>query len=192
MSENNQCPLVEWYSFKVACTIKTCKNNTIRLSTGCLGLEHRFAAGDKIITDSEILLYKFYRTPINARGVAALRKKTLTQVKHTLVLSEFIEYLDETIAENDKVFVYLPGTSKAVDKAIAKSPLRFKRLGYKQWMLPYLTHPGVWSDFVKAKSVDRKVKHSDIFLLRPKEHKDFISAVHSLGKKKSSLKYHHA
>ena len=178
MSDENQCPLVDWYSFENKCSIRTCKYFTQRLPSGCLGIGHTFSAGDKSITDSEILLYKFAGEDMTARGVASLRKKTLNNVKSTMVLCKFIEYLEETVQEKD--FVYIPGTSKAIDKALAKSPLRFKQIGYKQWMLPYLTHSAVWAEFVKKTSVDSKIKHSDIFLLRPKEHKNFVTAVQSL------------
>lgn len=178
MIKDKQCPLVDWYSFEDKCSIRTCKYYTPRLNSGCLGIDHNFSAGDKAITDSEILLYKFYGEDITARGVATLRKKTLNNVKNTMVLCKFIEYLEDTISDKD--FVYIPGTHKSIDKALQKSPLRFKRIGYKQWMLPYITHPKIWSEFTNKINVDSKIKHSDIFLLRPKEHKDFVHAVQSL------------
>ena len=176
--ETNDCPLVDWYKFKDKCQIKTCKYYTSRYKSGCLGIEHKFASGEKVITDSEILYYKFPGEKMTARGVATLRKKTLQQVKFTVVLSSFIEYLEDNVSDND--FIYIPGTSKTIDKALARSALRFKQLGYKQWMLPYLTHSQYWESFKKSTDVDKKIKHSDIFLLRPKEHRDFVRAVQSL------------
>lgn len=176
----NDCPLVDWYKFKGKCPIRTCKNHTERLKTGCLGLEHKFSSGDKVITDSELLIYKFPKQRMTSRSVSSLRKKTLNQVKYSMVLSEFIQYLEDSIPESDRGFVYILGTDRYIDKALMKSPLRFRRLGYKQWMLPYLSHPGYWNAFVTKAGVDEKIKHSDIFLLRPKEHKDFIEAMQSL------------
>lgn len=176
----NDCPLVEWFTFKGKCPIRTCKNHTERLSTGCLGIEYKFSSGDKVITDSELLIYKFPGQKMTSRSVSSLRKKTLNQVKYCMVLNEFIQYLEEVVQEQNKNFIYIKGTNKYIDKVLEKSPLRFKRLGYKQWMLPYLADLEYWKDFVAKVGVDEKIKHANILLLRPKEHKDFIHAMHNL------------
>lgn len=135
------CPIVPWYQFK-QCDIATCKNHTKETARCCLELDRKKPEGTKQFSDAELNFYKFKDKGISTRLVQIHRKNAVQNVKAILALKKFIEW----IADN-----FQPGGTfnypdfRALEK---ESPLRIKRLGWKNWMWEYVLDDQVWSRFV--------------------------------------------
>ncbi len=168
------CPLVDWFVFEDKCKVKTCKYHTTRTKHGCLSLDHSFPSGDRIISDSELVLYKFAGKDMDVKGVMALKRKTQIDVKACLVMYSFLEYIKEREKYN---FEYEQGQSEEIDYYIKISSLRFKRIGFKTWMLPYIVSNKVWESFVLAKHVDDKITLNSCLLLKTKDFQRFKYAI---------------
>lgn len=175
---DHECPVQPWFKFCETCPVKSCKYNNPHTKTKCLALDHKFPGGDKPISDAELQIFKFRDSPedMTPRSIATLRKQITQKVVNVTVLFFFIQYLEEEFKEKP-LFSYVHGTSLNLDKALLRSSLRFKRLGYKQWMLPLLTSTQTWEAFCKAQNISSRIKHNNIFLLRPKEFQNFQQEV---------------
>lgn len=161
--EIHKCHLIDWFLFKNQCPIHTCKYWTSEVSTHCLMLHHKFPSGDRTISDSELILYKFARQDLNVKDLINLRKHGLNNIRLTLTLYHFIEH----IRDNYKPAKVIK--SRKLNQLLAKSNLKFRRLGYRPWMLAHLVDSNVWDKFCKKELIDDKVNHSQIFLLKPKQ-----------------------
>lgn len=169
------CPLQPWFKFEGGCPVKSCKYNNPHTQSKCLALDHKFPGGDKTISDAELQIFKFRDRgeDISPRAIAALRKQITQRVTNVVVLSLLIQYIEDKYDKKTNTFNYLNGTNPSIDKALMRSSLRFKKLGYKTWMLPLLVSNNVWESFCKAQNVSARIKHNNIFLLRPKEFQNF-------------------
>jgi hypothetical protein len=171
------CHLVEWFKFRNVCPVHTCKYWTQEVNTHCLMIHHKFPSGDRTISDSELLIYKFARQDLNVKDLINLRKHNLNNIRLTLILYHFIEYI------RDNYEPIKPIKSRKIKHLFLKSSLKFRRLGYKPWMLSYLVDSNVWDKFCKKELIDDKVNHNQIFLLKPKQFDQLVKMVRSRSNK---------
>lgn len=141
---SNQCPLVEWYRFK-QCTIATCKNFSTKCKSNCMQLDRIEPKGTKVISDAELHLYKFPDEAVSTRLIALRRKKAVSQVKNILILKHFIAYLKEVQVKASKI--NLKYESDLIDRYKNKYPFKIKRLGFEDWMWPFITDEVVFSTY---------------------------------------------
>lgn len=135
-----ECPLVPWYKHH-ECDIRTCKNYTTETEHHCLELDRRKPEGTKQFSDAELNLYKFRSRKISTRLVQIHRKNAVQAVKAILILHKFIEWLADNYKEG--------ATFDHPDMQLLEkeSPLKIKRLGWKNWMWEYILDDKVWIKF---------------------------------------------
>ncbi len=146
--ELNTCVYVGWYRFK-RCGIKTCKNYTSRTENGCLALDRQAPIGNKIISDSELNLFKFHEDGISTRAASQKRKKAVNRVKGILALRGYIEHIHQ------KYRISLNSELRFTDPLLLGArkvyPLKVKRLGFKNWMWPLLLNEREYKAFAEKK-----------------------------------------
>lgn len=180
-----QCPTVDWFLFKQKCPITTCKYHNTQTTHCCMAIDHKFPSGDRIISDSELLVYKFAGENTDVRSIAAMRKRGLTDIRFTVILYHFIEYIRSNYIKDKYKFVYYKGTNQLLDKLFARSNLRFKKLGFESWMLPLVVDDAIWTAFRTDQKIDDKVGHNCLLLLRPKEFENFAACIKTLAGSKT-------
>lgn len=142
----NSCIYVAGFQFH-ECTITSCKNHTEVTITKCLAIDRVQPAGNKIISDAELHLYKFSDKKVSTRLISIKRKKAIMRVKGILILHAFIEYIrDGYKPKSDEVY-----NMKAIRRAEASYPLKIRKLQFENWMWPYLTSKKVWRKFASHK-----------------------------------------
>ncbi len=139
--KTQQCVYIDWYKFK-QCTIRTCKNYSSGTVTRCLAIDRVQPMGNKIISDAELHLFKFPGTGVSTRLISIKRKKAVTRVKCILILQKFIEYIRLYHEPDERYW-----SGKLVERLELDYPLRVMRLGYMNWMLPYLTSRKTYAKF---------------------------------------------
>ena len=139
--KTHSCQYVEWYKFK-QCSVRTCKNFSDTTSSKCLAIDRVQPSGNKVISDAELHLFKFAEAGVSTRLISLKRKKAVTRVKAILILREFIEYIKQHHKPDHRYW-----SGKVVEKVEIEYPLRVMRLGYMNWMLPYLTCSTVYAKF---------------------------------------------
>lgn len=141
-----QCVFVDWYRFK-RCEVTTCKNWTSRTEHACLGVDRVQPTGNKIISDSELHYFKFYDSGISTKYVSIKRKETTQRVKAILTLHSFLRFISTRYGERPKQS-FLNPRIQTLEK---KYPFKVKRLGYENWMLPYLVSKKAFKAFLHGK-----------------------------------------
>lgn len=132
--ETRQCPYVSWFRFKT-CTIKTCKNFTDKTASKCLAIDREAPTGNKVISDAEIHLFKFHNDNVSTRLVSMRRKKAVDRVKCILALHGFIEHLKAKYTGEERKGWFI---HPLLTETRAKYPLKIKRLGFENWMWPFI------------------------------------------------------
>ena len=141
MSGKVSCPLVEWYSFK-KCSIESCKNWSHRTKHQCLELDRTKTASEtKIISDSELHLFKINEEQVTTRWVSAQRKEAETRIKYIMVLKRYVDYL------LSKPICKKVGIDEYAEKRLSKYPLNVKELGIVEGILPMLLNESLFSQF---------------------------------------------
>lgn len=136
------CIYVPWYKFK-QCEVRTCKNWTDKTTHKCLAVDRVRPEGSKIISDAEINYYKFAEQGISSRLIQIKRKKATSRVEAIIMLSEFIKFIKEN-CESGGVF-----KTQVSDRMEARYPLKFKKVGFENWMWEYLTDEKVLDAFYR-------------------------------------------
>lgn len=173
-----QCKLVEWYKFNDQCCIKTCKYWSGVTPTHCLAIDHKFPSGDRTISESELLLYKFRpEDNMDTRSISSFRKRGPADITNTLIAYHFIEYIAEEYGSKRTKLV---GKNRRFERLFEQTNLRFRRIGYKHWMLPYLIDQKIWNEFKQKRNIDPEVGQAEAFLLKPKEFEDFVALAHQI------------
>lgn len=129
------CPYLGWYRFK-KCGIKTCKNFSARTQSGCLALDRESPTGNKIISDAELHLFKFSEDNVSTRLVSLKRKKAINRVKCILALRGFIEHLQTEYGDSSATRRAF--SDPMLQEAEGSYPLKVKRVGFENWMWPFL------------------------------------------------------
>ena len=142
----NTCVYVTQYRFKT-CSVTTCKNYTLATKSKCLAVDRVQPLGNKIISDSELHLFKFGEECVTTRLVAIKRKKAVSRVKAILILHSFIEF----IKSKNNVINKTVYKGRLVEKAEIGYPLRITKLGFKNWMWPYLVNQKLYEKFTGKK-----------------------------------------
>lgn len=143
--KTQECVYVSWYQFK-QCTIRTCRNYTAATSSHCLAIDRAQPLGNKIISDAELHLFKFGSAGVSTRLISIKRKKAVARVKAMLILNEFIEYIRGRFKPDERYW-----SNPLVEQLELAYPLRVMRLGYMNWMLPYLTSEKTYTKFATKK-----------------------------------------
>jgi len=99
--------------------------------------------GAKIISDSELNLYKMGKRQISTRLVQIHRKTATQDVKAILILREFIAYIEKNF---DSGCTFDRPEMMRLEK---EYPLRIKRLGWKNWMWEYVLDEKLWRKFAE-------------------------------------------
>lgn len=137
------CPYVDWYKF-LRCRVTTCKNYNRVTECRCLAIDRIRPEGNKVISDSEINLYRF-QSRENTRNVQVKRKRAIRRVKSILVLREFLQFI-----RNE----YKTGgvwSSKTTKKLQGRYPLRISQVGWENWMWEFFLDSKVWDAFCVTK-----------------------------------------
>lgn len=153
--KTQDCTYIEWYKFK-QCTIKTCKNFSATTASHCLAIDRVTPVGNKIISDAELHLFKYAKAGVSTRLISLKRKKAVTRVKAILILHSFIEYIKNHKRPDERYW-----SGKLVERLELEYPLRVMKLGYMNWMLPYLTS----EEFYKQFAATRKGGECETFKL---------------------------
>jgi hypothetical protein len=140
------CPYVETYKFNV-CGITTCKNHTIKTESNCLELDRVKSIGNKIISDSELNLYKFTSKKVSTRLVSMKRKEAVDRVKCLLILRELLEYIIKNYGDEEETLPLVTG--KYIRLKQTTYPLKIRKLRFKNWMWYRITDPEVYQNFIK-------------------------------------------
>lgn len=138
------CPNVGWYQFK-SCTVKTCKNYTDRTESRCLALDREAPVGTKIISDSELHLFKFPKDGVSTRLVSMKRKRAISRVKCILALHGFIEYLQDKYGSTQHAAVVC--NRAVLLDAESRYPLKVKRLEFENWMWQFIMSEAEYAEF---------------------------------------------
>lgn len=139
------CPYIEWYKFR-QCTIKTCRNFTSATSSRCLAIDRVQPIGNKVISDAELHLFKFPDSGVSTRFISIKRKKAVLRVKSILILHAFIDFIKQNYKPDERYW-----SNKLVERLELEYPLRILKLGYMNWMLPYVTSKKVYEKFAAKK-----------------------------------------
>lgn len=139
------CVYIPQYMFR-ACTIKTCKNYTAITSSRCLAIDRVQPIGNKIISDSELHLFKFSEAGVTSRLISIKRKKAVFRVKAILVLYSYLQYIKEHYKPTGELF-----RGKHIEKAEVSYPLKVRKLGFRNWMWRFMVDPEVYAKFTKKK-----------------------------------------
>ena len=166
-----QCPLNEDYRFKSRCRVTTCKFYSPSTRNRCLGMDIRFSAEDKPVSDAELLRYKFPDKEMSVRDVTRVRKRAVEQVKSLIVLHHLIQEIGERFDESEG-FEYTPGRSDAVDAVLSAEPLSLPMLDFKPWMLCFL-----FDEELVSSIVGPKFRLKDALKLKTKEFSEFAKDV---------------
>lgn len=177
MSEGDikQCPLNERYKFKTKCRITTCKFYSPVTRNRCLGMDIRFSAEDKPVSDAELLRYKFPDKEMTLRDTTRLRKKAVDRVKNLIVLHKLIHVIEEKMSPEEGLD-YVEGKSEVVDRVLLTSPLSLPILNFKPWMLTL-----IMDEEIVSSVVGNKFRLKDALKLKTKEFSEFSKAVRILG-----------
>lgn len=143
--KTQECVYVSWYKFK-QCTIRTCRNYTAATPSHCLAIDRVQPLGNKIISDAELHLFKFGAAGVSTRLISIKRKKAVARVKAMIILNEYIEYIRSRFKPDDRYW-----SNTLVEQLELAYPLRVMRLGYMNWMLPYLTSEKTYAKFATKK-----------------------------------------
>lgn len=136
-----QCPLDDEYRFRTQCRITTCKMYNEKTKCNCLSLDTNFAAHDKAISDSELLIYKF--PDKTQREVSSIRKRAVSRVQavvalHTLTTQIRAKERPEN-GLNTKLMKLLSGEARRLLKKSFRSKLfRIRHLDFEVWMIPFV------------------------------------------------------
>lgn len=140
------CVYVPTYKFK-KCEISSCKNWSSVTKTSCLAIDRVQPIGNKVISDAEIHLFKFSEAGVTGRLVSAKRKRAVTRVKCILTLHAYLVWIRGKFTPEVGKFY----RGKHVEKAELEYPLRISKVGFKNWMWPYLVDPEVYKQFLGKK-----------------------------------------
>jgi L-fucose mutarotase/ribose pyranase (RbsD/FucU family) len=141
----HSCIYVEGYEFH-ECAVKSCKNFTDVTASKCLAVDRVQPAGNKIISDAELHLYKYSADKVSTRLISIKRKKAITRVKAILILHSLLEYIRDNHKPKERVY-----NTKLIEKLESEYPLKIAKLQFYNWMWPYLTSKKVWKKFSKLK-----------------------------------------
>lgn len=170
MTEVNNCPLVDWYKFKV-CKLYTCKNYTKVTRRRCLELD-RVKPKTKSYTDAELHLYKYKEDNVTTRLVGIRRKKAIDRVKSVLVLKRWLELL----VTYPVVKVTL---TPQQEKQQNKFPLNIKKLGWDPNYWHYMTEKD-FNNFIKISNKEAEcnlLTLKDVLQITDRKYKTLIKEV---------------
>ncbi len=166
-----QCPLEDSYRFRTHCVIKSCKNYSEFTKNKCLGLDTKFAADDKPITDAELLHYKFSDLVDSIREVTNIRKRAVNRARLVVILYKIVTHIGE-VEKPERGFAYTEGEHPIIDRLLDRKPLRIKMLEFKPWMLKFL-----FDEIYVEKIVGDKFKVRQMLDLKTKEYSNIVSIV---------------
>lgn len=166
-----QCPLNENYRFKSRCRVKTCKFFSPSTKNRCLGMDIRFSAEDKPVSDAELLRYKFPDKEMSVRDVTRVRKKSVERVKSLIVLHRIVQEIDNRYSEEEGLS-YERGKSDIVDGVLDSMPLNLNLLDFKPWMLCFLLDEKLVTEIAGP-----KFKLRDALMMKTKEFSEFAKTV---------------
>lgn len=183
-----QCPLTDQYRFRTKCSIKTCKYYSETTNSNCIGIDTKFAAHDKPITDSELVMYKFPN--MNAREVAGIRKRSVNRVQAVISLSKIVAYVrtyeQPSDGLNAALLSELPLDVEAiVRKTIRSKVFKIQPLNLEVWMLPFV----VDTEYTNQIGVSlEKFAPYLLFKLTAKEYERMSIALNQLRKSRGQSK----
>lgn len=169
------CPLKQEYRFKTVCRIRTCKNFSPFTPNRCLGMDIRFSADDKPISDAELLMYKFGDKEMSVRDVSRIRKRSVERLKGTIMLQRLVGIFSEQ-HNKEEGLDYEEGRSLLVDEVLGNKPLSIPAVGFQPWMLKLLIDKELTS-----KLIGPKFKLQDALWMKAKDFSEFEGAVKVLG-----------
>lgn len=170
------CPLNEDYRFFGRCRIKSCKNQTSLTKRGCIALDHIYPGGEKVISDAELMVYKFRGEASSVRSVGSKRKRATTYVRQYILFYYFIQFIRERFA-SPTIFYYSEGIEPLVDNILALKPMKRERLAFKPWMLPHVMNPTLQDEFRLTFGCSDSIDLLTLFQLKPKEFEKMKAAV---------------
>jgi hypothetical protein len=156
-----QCLLVETFTFKGQCPITTCKFNTNKLETGCIGLERRDTYGKKLLTDRELRFYKF-DSDVSIVTVAAHRKRVLYNVKRIITLYYYVHYI-----QNSCKLLQIALTDGEA-KLLTRFPMRLKKMHITETLLANMLLESNFALFKKSLKLDVGIRQADIMFISDK------------------------
>ena len=109
-----------------------------------MALDIKFASDDKIITDSELVLYK--RPDLTVKEMAALRKKSISDASDIIALQKVVEYIRDNANPSDGFNMdMVRGFDKPIRqlcRQVIMSPaFKSKQLRCEPWMLSFIFKP---------------------------------------------------
>lgn len=135
------CPLLDGFKFKTKCSIETCKYHSCFTKSNCLHLDTNISTGNKVLSDSEIVLHKL--PDHSPKQVASIRKNAISRVGAILAVRKLIEHVKENEKRdkglNKEMAKRLPPKQvKTLRKAMSSDVMYNKHLGVKVWMLRFI------------------------------------------------------
>lgn len=135
------CKLEPKYKFNT-CVIKTCKNFSPILSSGCMLIERKeVLTSEKVMTDHEIKYFKNYKT---IKEVTDIRKKAFDRVYCILI---FDRYIDFCAKKKKKSFEKSISDYKIIKRVLSKYPYKLKEFNLDFSTLSYMGDEEVYYEY---------------------------------------------
>lgn len=141
MRDMKECPVESAYLFTTQCSIRSCKYHSEAVQDHCL-LRAGYVKDDKVLTDVELLKYKFPDTNLSEKEVGALRKKAVDRVKNVIMLYKCLTFIKENC---NKVESFTYSETGLIAELLSRKPLSISRLSFEPWMFVYLLDPAIVS-----------------------------------------------
>lgn len=132
-----QCPLVADYKFQSNCVIKTCKYYTPATKNHCMMMDVTFSSDDSVVSDAELLHYKYNDKEITVKDVTRIRRRVVERVQIWFMFHRLIVAIKETF-NPEEGFEYEIGRSNLLDKVLSSKPFNLPLFEFEPWMLTHL------------------------------------------------------